>query len=116
MDPSAPILFCSGSAREEDRTRGLRAGANVYLCKPVDPQRLRRHLRVHLELSELESLRAKVEEERAVQDELERRLEHARASSKRAEELAAASVERTARTKAYKAFINARGSRAHFES
>jgi len=116
MDPNVPILFCSRSARDEDRKRGLRAGANAYLSKPIDAEHLRRELRVHLEVSELASLRAKIEEENAVQHELERRLERARSSTKRAEALAAASVERTARTKAYKAFIDARGSRAYFES
>lgn len=115
-DPHTPIVFCTGAARDQDRARALRAGANAYLPKPVDPKTLRAKLGAFLSLAELESLRAKVEEERAVQDELERRLEYALAQSDHAKALAASSVERTARTRAYKAFIEAHGTRAHFES
>jgi DNA-binding response OmpR family regulator len=115
-DPHGPIIFCTAAARDEDRRRAMRAGANVYFCKPVDPERLRRQLRVHLELSELESLRAKIEEERAVQDELQRRLSQAVSRTEAAKHLASAAMERTARTRAYKAFVQARGTRAHFES
>ncbi|HYC47663.1 MAG TPA: response regulator [Burkholderiales bacterium] len=116
LDPHAPILFVTAAARDEDRSRALRAGANAYLSKPVDGERLLRQLRMYLELSELESLRAKQEEERAVQDELVRRARDTIARADAARQLAAKSIERTARTKAYKAFIDARGSRAHFES
>jgi DNA-binding response OmpR family regulator len=115
-DPHGPIVFCTAAARESDMKRALRAGANAYLCKPVDPDLLRSKLRAFLSIAEMESLRAKVEEEHAVQIELERRLDHARSRSEAAKDLAAASVERTAKAKAYRAFIEARGTRAHFES
>lgn len=115
-DPNAPIVFCTAAARDQDKARALRAGANAYLCKPLDPKTLRAKLGAFISLAELESLRAKVDEERAVQDELERRLQHAIQQTERAKALAASSIERTARNKAYKAFINARGTRAHFES
>jgi DNA-binding response OmpR family regulator len=115
-DPHAPIVFCTAAARDEDQARAMRAGASAYLCKPLDPRTLRAKLGAFISLSELESLRAKIEEERAVQDELERRLEYARTQSEHAKVLAASSIERTARGKAYKAFIDARGTRAHFES
>ncbi len=32
----APVIFISGYAREEDKLRGLKAGALAYLTKPVD--------------------------------------------------------------------------------
>ena len=115
-DPHAPIIFCTGAARDQDQARAMRAGATAYVAKPVDAAVLRAKLRAFLSFAELESLRAKVEAERAVQDELERRVEHAVAQTEHAKGLAAASVERTARNKAYRAFMDARGSRAHFES
>jgi response regulator RpfG family c-di-GMP phosphodiesterase len=116
LDPHGPVIFCTGAARDQGRNRALRAGANVYLCKPIDPEKLRRQVRVYLELSELESLRARVDEERAIQGELERRIKDAAARTDAAQKLASASIGRTARTKAFKAFIEARGTRAHFES
>ncbi|MGZ5119356.1 MAG: response regulator transcription factor [Burkholderiales bacterium] len=107
-NPYAPIVFCTAPARDSDRTRAMRAGANAYLCKPLDADVLRSKLRAFLTLAEMESLRAKVEEERAVQDELEPRLRDAHSRIEVAKELVASSIERTARNKAYKAFIHAR--------
>ena len=115
-DPHAPIVFCTSAARDQDQARAMRAGASAYLCKPVDGKALRAKLGAFITLSEVESLRARIEEERAVHDELERRLEQVIADTEHARALAASSIERTARSKAYKAFIDARGTRAHFES
>jgi DNA-binding response OmpR family regulator len=36
FDPITPILFYSAAAREADRERGLRAGAQAYVTKPGD--------------------------------------------------------------------------------
>src|SRR6185369_7759190 len=36
FDRSTPILFCSGDAFEADKQKGLQAGAQAYLTKPVD--------------------------------------------------------------------------------
>jgi DNA-binding response OmpR family regulator len=33
-DKRTPIIIFSGRAYESDRTAGMRAGANLYLCKP----------------------------------------------------------------------------------
>jgi DNA-binding response OmpR family regulator len=115
IDPHAPILFCTAAARDTDRARGLRAGANAYLCKPLDPDMLRGKLRTLLTLSQMESLQAKIEEERVIQEELERRLADTRKRLELANSLIASSIERTARSRAYKAFIEARGTRAHFD-
>ena len=116
IDPHAPIVFSSSAVRDQDRARALRAGANVYLCKPLDPLELRAKVKAFLTRAEIESVRAKIEEERAVQEELERRFQDAMQRVGYARQLEAASVERTARSRAYKAFIGARGTRAHFES
>ncbi|MGB8707387.1 MAG: response regulator [Dehalococcoidia bacterium] len=35
---TVPVLMVSGRARQDDKNIGLRMGADVYLCKPVDPQ------------------------------------------------------------------------------
>jgi len=115
VDPHAPIVFCTAAARPQDKTRALRAGATAYLVKPYDPQVLRSKLRAFLTLSDLDSLRAKIEEERAVQSELERRLAAVNSSVDAARQLATSSLERTARNKAFKAFVEARGTRAHFD-
>jgi DNA-binding response OmpR family regulator len=116
VDLHAPVVFCSAAAKEGHRRRGLRAGANAYLFKPINPEELRSQLGVHLTLALIQSLRAKIEEERAAQDELKRQIEHARHRIVNAKQLVASSLERMARARAYKAFIDARGTRAHFEN
>jgi putative two-component system response regulator len=115
LDPNAPVLFCTGAARDADRARALRAGASAYLLKPVEPAKLKSSLRALITLAERESLHAKLAEEAAVQDELARRLEQCREQLAAADRLLAASVERTARNKALKAFFAGRGTRAQFE-
>ena len=34
FDGFTPIVFYSGDGREEDKAKGLAAGANIYLVKP----------------------------------------------------------------------------------
>lgn len=94
-DPRGAIFFCTGAARKEDRLRAMRAGADVYLTKPIDPEQLLRQLRVHLETGEIESLRAKVDEEAAIQLELERRTAAAAQRVSVARESAERAIERT---------------------
>ncbi len=36
LDADTPILFCSASAFHADRERGMRAGAQAYLTKPLE--------------------------------------------------------------------------------
>jgi len=40
VDPHVPVCFCTSTARPEDRQRAERAGANIYVVKPADPQLL----------------------------------------------------------------------------
>jgi len=35
-----PVIMLTAKAGEEDRKRGLEVGANLYLPKPISPQRL----------------------------------------------------------------------------
>jgi DNA-binding response OmpR family regulator len=37
---TTPILFLSAKNQEEDQKRGLEVGANLFLSKPINPQRL----------------------------------------------------------------------------
>jgi DNA-binding response OmpR family regulator len=115
LDPHGPIVFCTAAERPDDRARAFRAGAQAYLLKPIDAAKLKAELRSYLSAADMQSLRAKVDEERAIHEELERRLNYARERSATAASLAAESFERTARIRAMRAFVEARGTRAHFE-
>ena len=35
-----PIVFLTAKSRDEDRTAGLEAGANLFLTKPISPDKL----------------------------------------------------------------------------
>lgn len=35
-----PIVFLSAKSREEDRVQGIEAGANLFLSKPISPDKL----------------------------------------------------------------------------
>ncbi len=35
-----PIVFLTAKSRDEDRTQGLEAGANLFLSKPISPGKL----------------------------------------------------------------------------
>ncbi|MBN2032497.1 MAG: response regulator [Deltaproteobacteria bacterium] len=35
-----PIVFLTAKSRDEDRSRGLEAGANLFLSKPISPDKL----------------------------------------------------------------------------
>ena len=116
VDAHAPIVFCSSSTREADRARALKAGASAYLSKPFDREALRAQLNAFLNLSLVRSLSARLEAERAIQNELRRQMTHVRMHNRAAIQLKASSEERMARARAYEAFVEARGTRAHFDS
>ena len=100
---------------EEQRSRAFKAGASAYVCAASGPEALCEELRALFEYTEVQSKRARVEEERAIQEELERRLAVALDRSARARQLAAGATERAARAKAYERFTHAGGSPANFE-
>ena len=35
-----PVVFLTAKSRDEDRVRGLEAGANLFLSKPISPDKL----------------------------------------------------------------------------
>jgi CheY-like chemotaxis protein len=35
-----PVIFLTAKSRDEDRARGLEAGGNLYLSKPISPDKL----------------------------------------------------------------------------
>jgi DNA-binding response OmpR family regulator len=35
-----PVIFLTAKSRDEDRVRGLEAGANLFLSKPISPDKL----------------------------------------------------------------------------
>lgn len=114
-DPHVPILFCTAADAASDKARALRAGANAHLPKPIDPVLLRARLRSELLRSDQASLSAKFDEECAIQDELSRRTHQVRQQVDAAKRLSASSIERTARAKALKAFVESGGTLEHFE-
>jgi CheY-like chemotaxis protein len=113
-DPRVPILYCTGAARAEDRELAFKAGASAYLCKPIDPPRLLGQLRVLLELAERESTRARLEAQRAIQEDLARRTADVFKRTGISTQLACRAIERGAKVKAFHAFAVCGGTRAHF--
>lgn len=115
VDPSGPIVFCTATDRDDARRRALKAGANAYLCQPVESEILRERMKLLLDRADADSLKAKREEELAIDAELARRAEAAAARTQHAQALIASATERAARAKAFKAFIESGGTRANFE-
>jgi two-component system alkaline phosphatase synthesis response regulator PhoP len=37
---TTPIVFLTAKSREEDKVKGLEAGANLFLSKPISPEQL----------------------------------------------------------------------------
>lgn len=119
VDPSAPIIFCSATNREDARRRALNAGANAYVCLPVEAKVLRERVNLLISRADADCLLAKREEELAIATELERRskaaISRAGQAMALAKDAAERGAERVARAKAYKAFMESRGTRANFD-
>ena len=109
-DPHAPVLFCTGAQKETDRERAIRAGASAYMLKPIDPPLLLSKMRALLTLAVANVARARVIAERAVQAELQRRLD----AFREGRSTALVGAERAARKKALAAFTQAGGTHAMF--
>ena len=115
IDPRTPIVYCSSGGTAAHESRALAAGALRYLVKPLDPNLLKSTLGLLLKLAEIESRRARIAEELAIQEELAARAERAREASRAARARAEQALECTLRVKAYRAFLDAGGNRANFE-
>ena len=115
IDPRTPIVYCSSNGAADHQTRALAAGALRYHVKPLDPNLLRSSLGLLLKLADIESRRARVAEELAIQDELVERAANAGAAAQAAHARAQQSIDGVLRLKAYRAFCEAGGNRANFE-
>jgi DNA-binding response OmpR family regulator len=114
-DPHAPICFFSSADSPEQKKRALRAGAQAFLSAPDGAAALTAKLRTWLEYADLSAMRAKIDEEEAVQQELQRRAAVAVSQSDHARQRARDAIERAAQIRARKAFIEKGGTQATFE-
>ena len=114
-DPHAPICFFTAADSPEQKKRALRAGAKAFFSAPGDAIALAAKLRTWLQYVDLSALRAKIDEEAAVQQELERRASLALARSDHARGLAEEALQRAAQVRARKAFLASGGTLAMFE-
>jgi DNA-binding NtrC family response regulator len=115
IDPRTPIVYCSSNGTGDHQSRAIAAGALRYYVKPLDPTLLRSTLGLLLKLADIESHRARIAEELAIQDELESRSANALAAARAAGARAQQSLDCMLRVKAYRAFRGAGGNRANFE-
>jgi DNA-binding response OmpR family regulator len=113
-DLHTPVCFYAATGTEEQRRRAFNAGAGGYVCASAGPDALGDEVERLLQFAELQGARAKVEEERAIQEELERRVVVAIDRTARARALAADAVELAAKAKAYERFTAAGGTPAIF--
>ncbi|HEX2824834.1 MAG TPA: response regulator [Burkholderiales bacterium] len=115
IDPRTPIIYVSSTGTAAHESRAVAAGALRFLVKPLDPDLLRSTLRLLLKLAEIETRRARIAEELAIEEELTARAARARETVRAARAKAQRSLECTLRMKAYRAFLDAGGNRANFE-
>jgi DNA-binding response OmpR family regulator len=113
-DPHVPIIIYT-SASSEYAPRAFRAGAMAYLNAPTDAAAFRERVITLLRTADSNEMRARLEEERVIQDELLRRAEAAKERTREAMLQASAAIERAARVKAARAFLSAGGTLAGFE-
>jgi DNA-binding response OmpR family regulator len=115
IDPRTPLIYCSSNGSAQHQSRAIAAGALRCLVKPLDPSSLKSTIGLLLKLAEIESNRARIVEEMAIQDELEARAAAAGARARAARAGAQHSIDCMLRVKAYRAFVEAGGNRANFE-
>jgi two-component system, chemotaxis family, chemotaxis protein CheY len=114
-DPRGPVILCLSAARKEDRLLALRAGANAYVSKPLEPSELLRQLRVLLAMTDIERTGATAAARAAIGDELTRHGAELLKSAGAARQATFRAVERICRTKAFVAYSERGGTRANFE-
>jgi DNA-binding response OmpR family regulator len=115
IDPRTPIVYCSSNGTAQHEQRAIAAGALRYHVKPLDPNLLQSTLSLLLKLAEIESRRAWIAQELAIQDELAARSQPVVEAALSARSRAHAAVDSMLRIKAYRAFRDAGGNRANFE-
>jgi DNA-binding response OmpR family regulator len=113
-DPFAPVVFFSSAEGDDQRKRAMRAGADAYLLASAGAEPLAAEVNTLLRFADVRGLRAKVEEELAIQEELKRRAALAVERTDHARALAAQALERAARARAQKAFMESGGTLGNF--
>lgn len=113
-DPLAPVVFFSSAEGDDQRKRAMRAGANTYLLASAGAAPLKTEIDTLLRFADLGCLSARVEEELAIQEELERRTALAVERTEHARVLAAQALERGVRARAQKVFIDSGGTLGNF--
>jgi DNA-binding response OmpR family regulator len=113
-DPHTPIVFYT-SIGIGHPARALGAGATAYIRAPIEAVVFRERLRLLIEAADIHDLHARHQEERAIHDELQRRAAAATDKAKQARARSRDAIERAAKIKAAKAFIEAGGTRAGFQ-
>lgn len=115
-DPHAPVIVYTRAHPEPHRGKSLRAGATAFLMKSeMEPAALARYLADLLRAVDVVNLNARIEEERAVAEEIRRRMTDAAESMDKGRLLMNSALERSARVKGMMAFFERRGSKAHFD-
>jgi DNA-binding response OmpR family regulator len=113
-DPHVPIIFYT-SLGGDHAARALRAGATVYIRAPIDAAVFRERVRLLIESADIHDLHARLEEQRTIHDELQRRAAAAIGNAEQAAWRASAAIERSTKLKAAQAFISAGGTRSGFQ-
>jgi DNA-binding NtrC family response regulator len=111
-DPHVPAIFYT-VAGSELKARALRAGAMAYVQAPGSAAALREQVRMLLQAADVNSVRAMIELERHIANELRRRV--AVLGSAAPARSVRDAAEARAKTKAAKVFIDAGGTRSYFE-
>ena len=114
-DPHVPIIFCVCATSEDQQKKAIRAGANAYLSVSSGLHALCQKLDSLIQTAELRNTGAKAVEERVILEEFRKRVIGAVSESQRAKGIAPGAIERVAKLKAQKAFVEAGGTQAYFE-
>ena len=114
-DPHGPVCFYTTTALGGNRARALRAGASAFIEAPAAAATLSGRLRALIQVADAASVHARVEATRVIHEELQRQAAAAVARADNAMKRAAKAIEHAAKIKAFKAFVDAGGARAHFE-
>ena len=114
-DPHAPVVFFTAADGAEQKKRALRAGAQAYLRAPDGASAVAAKLSTLLQYADMRAMRAKLDEEQAIRDELTRCAGLLETRARPARGHAAEAVERAVLARARKAFIEAGGTLAMFQ-
>jgi DNA-binding NtrC family response regulator len=114
IDPHVPVCFFTAADSLPSQQRAMRAGAQAYLRAPEQAGQLSDELLRLFQQSAVRSMRAKIAQETAVEAELEKRAVRAAGEMEHAPGRPVGAMERAARNRAQKVFVEAGGTLAHF--